>query len=82
MIKEKVNNQTNIQNKKINKKVANIDEDIDSDNKHKLKSINVSINPLKKPKTEKKKKVYDITIDKIQGDINIEKKQPKEKNKK
>ena len=81
-IKEKVKNPTNVQNKKINKKEAIIDEDIDSDNKHKLKSINVSINPLKKPETEKKKKVYDITIDKIQGDINIEKKQPKEKNEK
>ena len=81
-LKEKDKTPKNTQNVKTKKKVSNIEQNIDSDNKSKLKPLIVDISPLKKPETDKKKKVYDIIIDKIQGDIDIEKKTSKEKKEK
>ena len=78
---EKVKTHINIQKIKSNKKESIIDKnvEIETHNSPQTKSIIIGINPLTKSDSDNKKKVYDITIDKILGDINMEQKPSKEK---
>ena len=84
--KDKNNSKTNIQKIKSQMKKPIIDNHIETennkDNKSKSKPIIINIKSNKKSEIDKKKKVYDITIDKIKEDINTEKKHQREKRKK
>jgi len=76
---EKPKTHINIQKIKSNKKEPIIDKNVETHNSPQTKSIIIGINPLTKLDSDNKKKVYDITIDKILGDINMEKKPSNEK---